>query len=223
LTPAAGALQIRQQPLDQAQALSPFGLLMVGVGSAQAIFFALFTGVFGINAIYEDRIQGTLQRLLVTPTPSWVILAGRLLGNLVIVMAQLLILLAAFAAITMLVERSWTLIWGPNVLALLLVVLGLSLFTTGLGVLIVGLAATSEQVQLFGPIITIGLSVLGGSFGIVVPRQLARLSPLWWGLDAVHKLAAHETDIAQHLLGLFSVGIVLAGVGTYFFRRRMGL
>jgi ABC-2 type transport system permease protein len=223
LLPQVGAVQIRQQPVDRSQAQSTFGILMVISGGAQAVFFALFTGVFGINAIYEDRIQGTLQRLLVSPTPTSVILAGRLVGNLVIVMAQLLILLLAFTGITSLVEWHWRMIWGDNLPALLLVVLGLSLFTTGLGVLIVGLAKSSEQVQLIGPLITILLGAVSGSFGFTPSRAVAQLSPIWWGLDAMRLLASGESGIGLHLAALFAAGILFAGVGTFFFRRRMGL
>lgn len=222
-TPQAGTVQINQQPVDQAQAQSTLAIIMVVIGGAQAVFFALFTGVFGINAIYEDRIQGTLQRLLVTPTPSGVILAGRLVGNLVIVMTQLLVLLLAFTAITSLVEWEWRFIWGTNLPALLLAVFGLSLFSTGLGVLIVGLAKSSEQVQLIGPAITILLSAASGSFGFTLPRAFAQFSPIWWGLDAMRKLAGGEADIGLHLVALFAAGIIFATVGTYFFRRRMGL
>jgi ABC-2 type transport system permease protein len=223
MAPGAGNLQIEQQPLDQVQARSSFGRLMVVLGGSQAVFFALFTGVFGINSIYEDRRQGTLQRLLVTPTPGSAILAGKLLGNLLVVMAQLLVLLLALTAITTLVERELTFIWGANLPALLLVVLGLSLFTTGLGVLIVGLAQTPEQVQVIGPLITILLGALGGSFALTLPLQVAQFSPIWWGIDAMSKLAANELDIGLHLLVLFSVGIAFASLGAYFFRRRIGL
>ncbi len=223
VTPGASNVQLVQQPLDEVQTRSAFGILMVVLGGSQALFFALFTGIFGINSIYEDRIQGTLQRLLVTPTPSSSILAGRLLGNLVIVITQLLTLLFALAIITMLVEQDLTFIWGNNLFALLLVVLGLALFTTGLGVLIVGLASSSEQVQLIGPLITLLLGGLSGSFGFVLPRQIAQLSPIWWGVDAMRKLAANESDIGLHLLVLFAVGIFFASVGTFFFRRRMDL
>jgi ABC-type transport system involved in multi-copper enzyme maturation permease subunit len=223
ILPGAGNIQIEQQPLNEVQERSTFGMLMVMLGGAQAVFFALFTGVFGINAIYEDRQQGTLQRVLVSPTPSSAVLMGRLFGNLLIVMAQLVILLLAFTAIVTLVEGELTFIWGTNVLALLLVVLGLSLFTTGLGALIVGLAQTSEQVQLIGPLIMLLLGAFGGIFGSLMPRQLAQFSPTWWGIDAMGKLAANEADIGLHLLVLFSVGIGFAVVGTFFFRRRMGL
>jgi ABC-2 type transport system permease protein len=196
---------------------------MVALGGSQAVFFALFTGVFGINSIYEDRRQGTLQRVLASPTSSRHVLLGRLLGNLVIVMSQLLILLLAFTTIASIVEGQPTFIWGTNLPALLLIVLGLSLFTTGLGVLIVGLAASSEQVQLIGPLITLVLGALGGIFGTVVPANFGRFSPTWWGIDALGKLASNEIDIGLNLLVLFAVGALFAGLGTFFFRRRMEL
>jgi ABC-type multidrug transport system permease subunit len=223
LLPGANNIQIEQQPLNETQSRSPFSFIMVLIGGAQAVFFALFTGVFGINSIYEDRRQGTLQRVLVAPVSSSDVLFGRLLGNLVIVTCQLLILLSAFTTIASLVEGELTFIWGTNLPALLLVVLGLSLFTTGMGVLIVGLASSSEQVQLIGPVITLMLGALGGTFGPIIPPGLAQFSPTWWGLDAMQKLAANEGDIGINLLVLFSVGLLFALVGTFFFRRRMGL
>ncbi|MFN8494298.1 MAG: ABC transporter permease [Caldilineaceae bacterium] len=223
LTPGAGNVQLKQQPLDVVQTRSAFGVLMVVLGGAQAVFFALFTGVFGINSIYEDRRQGTLQRVIVSPTPRSAILAGRLLGNLIVVMTQLLILLLALTAITSVVERQLTFIWGTNVLALLLVVFGLSLFTSGLGVLVVGLARTPDQVRLIGPLITTIFGALGGSFAFFLPRGVAQLSPIWWGTEALRKLAAGEFDIGLHVAVLLGVGLLFAIVGTFFFRRRMEL
>src|SRR5690606_32621755 len=176
---------------------------MVILGGSQAVFFALFTGIFGINSIYEDRIQGTLQRLIVTPTPRSAILFGRLLGNLGLVTAQLLILLLAFTLIASLVERRLLFIWGDYPLALLLTVLGLSLFTTSFGTLIVGLARSSEQVQVVGPILSLILGAFGGSFGSWMPPHVARFSPTWWGVDALGKLAANEPTIGPHLVVLF--------------------
>ena len=223
ILPGASNIQIAQQALNVTQERSTFSILMVVLGGSQAVFFALFTGVFGINAIYEDRRQGTLQRVLASPTSSGHVLLGRLLGNLVIVASQLLILLLAFTTIASFVEGEPTFIWGTNLPALLLVILGLSLFTTGMGVLIVGLAQSSEQVQLIGPLITLALGALGGTFGALVPASFARFSPTWWGLEAMRKLASNEMDIGLNLLVLFGVGFVFAALGTFFFRRRMGL
>lgn len=221
--PDVHSLQLAQQPLDPVQERDPFSALMVILGGSQAVFFALFTGVFGINSIYEDRIQGTLQRLIVTPTPRSAILFGRLLGNLGLVAAQLLLLLLAFTAIASLVERELLFIWGDYPLALLLTVLGLSLFTTSFGVLIVGLARSSEQVQLIGPILSLILGAFGGTFGPWIPPQMARFAPTWWGVDALGKLAANDPTIGLNLMVLFGVGLLFAAAGTVLFRRRMAL
>jgi ABC-type multidrug transport system permease subunit len=223
LLPGANNIQIEQQPLDETQEHSAFSALMVTLGGAQAVFFALFTGVFGLNSVYEDRRQGTFQRVLASPTTSSQALFGRLLGNLVLVFCQLSILLLAFTTITSLVERQLIFVWGTNLPALLLLILGLSLFTTSMGALIVGLAASPEQVQIIGPLITLALGALGGTFGSFVPPSLSRFSPTWWGLNAMHKLSVRDTDIGMNLLVLFGVGILLALMGTYFFRRRLDL
>ena len=55
------------------------------------------------------------------------------------------------------------------------------------------------------------------------PRAIAQFSPIWWGLDAMRKLAGNESGIGLHLVALFAAGLIFATVGTFFFRRRMGL
>jgi hypothetical protein len=78
-------------------------------------------------------------------------------------------------------------------------------------------------VQLIGPLIMMALGALGGIFGPLVPSEFGRFSPTWWGINALQKLAANETDILTNLLVLFGAGLFFATMGTYFFRRRMGL
>lgn len=221
--PDAGTITLQQQPLDPLQQRSGFAIIMVALGSAQAIFFALFTGVFGINSIYEDREQGTLQRVLVSPTPPWYILAGKLLGNVAVVAAQLLILFLAFTALSSLVEMQPIFIWGSNVPLLLLLVIAISLFASGLGVMLVGVARNTQQVQLIGPMLVTLLGALGGSFGFSLPPQIASISPVWWASNALLQLAVGEASIAQHLLVLLGLSAFFFTAGTVLFRRRLGL
>lgn len=223
LKPGAGNIQLTRKPLDQTQEGSAFGFIMVVLGSAQAIFFALFTGIFGMNSIYIERKNWTLQRLIVSPTPRVYILLGKLLGNLVVVAAQLSILFLSFTIISSIVEGEVTFIWGTNVPLLGLVILAISLFVSAVGVLVVGLAATPEQVQIFGPIISSGLGVLGGSFGFQLPPEVARFSPIWWGTGALRTLAEGESTIGPHLLVLLGIGMLLLVVGAILFRRKLEL
>jgi len=224
ILPEAGNVQLQRQPLDEIQTRSGFAFIMVILGSAQAIFFAMFTGIFGMNSIYEEQNDWTLQRLIASPTPRSAILAGKLLGNLVVVAAQLAILFTAFTVIASLVEGQPTLIWGSNIPALVIVILAISLFVSGLGVLVVGIAKNSEQVQFFGPMISITLGAIGGAFGFRLPPEIAGFSPLWWATEALERLSTGEiAKLGTPLLVLLGIGLFLFGVGTFFFKRRLEL
>ena len=223
ITPGANNITVAQPPLEPIQEAPRFARTIVPIGASQAVFFALFTGVFGIHSIYEERKYWTLQRLIVSPTPRIFLLAGKLLGNLVTVFLQILILLAALTLIASVVIGQPTLIWGTNFAAIIIVTLALALCVSGLGVFVVGLAKTPEQVNLFGPMINISLAVLGGAFGFALPEQAARFSLIYWGVDAFMQLANAQTDVAVNLLVLFGQGILLFLVGAWLFKRRLDL
>ena len=223
IAPGASNITVAQQPLAALQEAPQFARSIVPIGASQAVFFALFTGVFGIHSIYEERRQWTLQRLIVSPTPRIYLLTGKLLGNLVTVFLQILILLAALTIVASAVVGEPTLIWGVNIAVILAVTLALSLCVSGLGVFVVGLAKTPEQVVLFGPVINISLAVLGGSFGFALPDQAAQFSLIYWGVDAYTKLANAQADIAVNLLVLFAQGAVLFLLGAWLFKRRLNL
>ncbi|HRW07843.1 MAG TPA: ABC transporter permease [Caldilineaceae bacterium] len=220
-SPGINPISLQQQPLDQLQEGTSFARILVVAGSAQAVFFALFTGVFGILSIYEERKQWTLQRMLVSPTNGDTILLGKLLGNLVVVIAQLLVLMAALTIVASIVLGEPTMIWGNQIGLLLLVVVILSLAVSGVGVLIVGVARTPEQVQIVGPIINMMLGVLGGAFGFPLPDPLPRLSLITWATAAFEKLAGGQSTIGINLLVLAAQGVLFFLIGAWFFRRRM--
>ncbi|MDE0199290.1 MAG: ABC transporter permease [Caldilineaceae bacterium] len=223
IAPGANNVTVAQQPLDALQEAPPFARIIVPIGAAQAVFFALFTGVFGMNSIYEERKYWTLQRLIVSPTPRIYLLAGKLLGNLAVVFLQILILMAALTLIASAVLGAPTFIWGNDIAALLAVTVALALCVSGLGVFVVGLAKTPEQVQLFGPMINISLAVLGGAFGFALPEQAARFSLIYWGVDAYVDLSLSQPDVSLNIIVLFCQGIALFLLGTWLFKRRIDL
>ena len=223
ITPGANNITVAHPPLEAIQEAPRFARTIVPIGASQAVFFALFTGVFGIQSLYEERKNWTLQRLVVSPTPRVFLLIGKLLGNLVTVFLQILILLAALTLIASVVIGEPTFIWGANIAAIIVVTLALALCVSGLGVFVVGLAKTPEQVNLFGPMINITLAVVGGSFGFALPEQAARFSLIYWGVDAFTQLANAQTDITVNLLALFAQGIVLFLLGAWLFKRRIDL
>ena len=189
-------------------------------GAAQALFFALFTGINGVLSMYDERKNGTLQRILVSPTPRWVVLGGKLVGTFVSVLAQLVILMLALTAVGSLLEGRPSFIWGNDVGMLVLVLMAVSLAVSGLGVFLAGLLKDMEQAVTIRQVLTMALGVLGGTFGFQLPRSVAQFSLVYWGRDAFDLLAAGHAEIWLNLLVLSVEGAVLFGIGLFFFNRK---
>lgn len=221
--PGFNTITIQAQPLDEVQASSSFVQILVQSGSAQATFFALFSGLFGLLSIYDDRKNWTLQRLIMTPTPRAMILGGKVLATFLIVFLQLLILLIALMAIASIIEGELVMIWGTNILGILAILLVLSLTVSGFGALLVGIARTPEQANVFGPLLNTVMAFIGGAFGIQLPAAVAQFSLIYWGTDAFQKLSAGSGDITLNLLVLLVMGGIMFIVGLWLFNRRVNI
>jgi ABC-2 type transport system permease protein len=217
--PGNDLVQLLNKPV-QASQTSTAGALLVTFGSAQALFFALFTGQFGILSMYEERKNGTLQRILVSPTPRWAILGGKLVGVLASVLFQLLALVVALTLVGSLIEGHLTFIWGTDLVRLGLVLLAVAVAVSGLGMLLAGVLKGIEQANIVGSVLNIALGVLGGAFGFQLPRSIAQVSLIYWARDAFDVLAAGRGDVALNILVLFAEGAVMFAIGLVLFNRR---
>jgi ABC-2 type transport system permease protein len=218
-SPGNDLVMLAEQPV-QAASTSTAGAILVTFGSAQALFFALFVGQNGILSMYEERKNGTLQRILVSPTPRWTVLGGKLVGVLVSVLFQLLVLVFALTAVGSLIESHLTFIWGTDFAKLGLVLLAVSVAVSGLGMFLAGILKGIEQANIVGSVLNIALGVLGGAFGFQLPRSIAQVSLIYWARDAFDKLAAGRGDISLNILVLFVEGAVLFLIGLWLFNRR---
>lgn len=215
-------ISIQQQPLNAIQTRSAFVQLLVQFGAAQAFFFALFTMQFGLLSIFEERKNGTLQRLLVAPIPRAQILLAKILSNVLTVLIQLVILLVALNVIAIIVEQQTLSLWGDQPLLVLLVLLAVTLSVAGIGAFTSGIARTPEQARIIGPLANAGFAILGGTFGFQLDSAVAQFSPIYWGVDAFNKVAGGTGDISLNLLVLLVQGSLMFLVGSWFFRRRAG-
>jgi ABC-type Na+ efflux pump permease subunit len=221
-SPAFNTLSIDQQTVSGQKANNTAAIL-VFVGSAQAMFFTMFTGQGGVAGIFEERRQGTLQRLVVSPTPRLYILLGKLAGTFVNCFLQIIFLLIALTLVASVLTGSLTMIWGSNLLGITVIVFGASLAATGLGALMGGISRSPEQGQIVGQVINISLAVLGGSFGFQLPEALARLSLIYWGSDAFRKLSNNQSEIGLNALVLVVQGVILFAVGFWLFNKRLDI
>jgi ABC-2 type transport system permease protein len=217
--PGNDLIQLANQPV-QAAPTNTAGTLLVTFGSAQALFFALFTGQNGILSMYEERRNWTLQRMLVSPTPRWTILGGKLVGVMVSVLFQLIALVIALTIVGSLIEGHLAFIWGTNLPKLGLVLLAVAVAVSGLGMFLAGVLKGIEQANIVGSVLNIALGVLGGAFGFQLPRSVAQVSLIYWARNAFDLLASGRGDISLNVLVLFGEGAVLFAIGLLLFNRR---
>ena len=224
-TSGASPIAIEQQTVSgQAATFSP----LVMFGSAQAIFFMLFTAMGGANSLLEERRDGTLQRMIVSPTPRIVILLGKLLGTFVICVVQVTILIIALTIVGSILAGKPQFIWGNDIPAVALVIVAVALAASGLGTLVASLVRTPAQGDIVGGVISMAMGVFGGAFfgTAAIPafmKPITQLTVTYWGPDAFTKLAQNQTDIGANLLALTVMGVVLFVIGLAIFNRRLSI
>lgn len=218
--PASNTIRLQRRMVEGSQESNTSVQVLVMFGSAQAMFFALFTAGFGVLSMYDDRRNWTLQRLIISPTPRTYILVGKLIGVALTVLFQLLVLLIALTAVGSVLGGELRLIWGTDPLLVGMVLLSATLAVSGFGMFMAGIAKNPEQGQIFGSVFSMGLAVLGGTFGFTLPRQVAVLSLIYWGRDAFQILARGDSDVGLHIVVLAVQGAALYGLGVLFFNRR---
>lgn len=184
-----------------------------------ALMFLMFTVTYGGRSLLIEEAAGTLPRLLVSPTSSAQILAGKIFGIFLTGVVQLLILIGG----TTLMFR---LNWG-NPLPVVLMVLASVLGATGWGVLLTALLKTPGQAGAIGSAMMLIFGVLGGSFTNIqmLPESIQFISyitPNHWGLEGFTTLASGGSlqGILTPLAWLAGMFLVLFTIGVLIFSRR---
>jgi ABC-2 type transport system permease protein len=183
-----------------------------------ALLFLMYTVSYGGRSILAERSQGTLPRLLVSPTSTAQVLGGKVLGIFFTGVAQVGILILASSVF-------FGVKWGdaPGLLVLILaVVFG----ATGWGMLITALARTPAQVGSVGSAIMLIFGILGGSFINLeqmppMVRAISKITPNAWGLDGFTTLALGGglANLVEPITALLIMGAVLFGIAVVLLGR----
>jgi ABC-2 type transport system permease protein len=144
---------------------------------------SLFASIFSSIALIEDRQEGWLRSVLVSPAPRWSIAAGKIMGGATLALCQALLLLAAAPFLHL----------GPGAIRLALVVLALALSavaSTALGLSFAWRCASTGSFHavmnlLLFPmwLLSSALFPLDGSAPWL--RAIMLINPLTWCTEAV--------------------------------------
>jgi ABC-2 type transport system permease protein len=192
--------------------------ILAYMAPGMALLFLMYTVSYGGRSILAERSQGTLPRLLVSPTSTAQVLGGKVLGIFFTGVAQVGILILASTVF-------FGVRWG-DALGLIVLILATVFGATGWGMLITALARTPAQVGSIGSAIMLIFGILGGSFTSLeqMPsfvRTVSRITPNAWGLDGFSTLALGGTlpNLVEPITALLIMGTVLFGVAVILFSR----
>ncbi|RMG84070.1 MAG: hypothetical protein D6712_11910 [Chloroflexi bacterium] len=219
-TPSLNTVEVATRAVGLAETRSTSVQILVAVGASQAMFFALFTAQFGVLSMYDERRAWTLQRILMSPTPRHILLAGKLIGVYLSVLFQLVLLMVSLSLVASFLQRELIFIWGTDVLRIVVVLLAATAAVSGFGMLLSGIVRTPEQAQTVAPLLNTILAVLGGAFGFRLPDILSQLSMVYWGSEAFDLLSVGTGDVSLHVIVLLVQGIIMFALGIVLFSRR---
>ena len=184
-----------------------------------ALMFLMYTVSYGGRSILAEKSQGTLPRLLVSPTNSPQVLGGKVFGIFLTGAAQMLILIGASALF-------FQLKWG-DAFGVVVLVLAAVFGATGWGLLITALARTPAQVGSVGSAVMLIFAMLGGSFVSLdnlpaIVQTFGKVTPNAWAMDGFTTLALGGTltSLSTPILALLTMGIFLFLISALLFVRR---
>lgn len=172
-----------------------------------AMLFLMYTVSHGARTLLTERDQGTLARLLVSPTALAQILGGKVLGIFFTGAAQVGVLVAATTLL-------FGLRWGDP-LGVAALVLAVAAAATSWGLLLAAFARNSAQVGSLGAALMLLFGILSGTFINVGTSSglslAARLTPNAWGLEGFTTLARGGT-LAEVALPIGALLLMAAGL-----------
>ncbi len=192
--------------------------ILAYMAPGMALLFLMYTVSHGGRSILAERAQGTLPRLLVSPTSSTQVLGGKVLGIFFTGVAQVGILIFVTSFF-------FGLKWGDTP-GLVVLILAIVFGATGWGMLITAIARTPAQVANIGTATMLIFGILGGSFINLeqmppLVQTFSKITPNAWGLDGFTTLALGGTlaNLGRPIIALLIMGTALFSLAVILFNR----
>ncbi|MCP4535726.1 MAG: ABC transporter permease [Chloroflexi bacterium] len=134
--------------------------------AGQLVTWTLTTLIGASYVFVDERLRGTLRRLLITPTGKATILCGKVLGHLGMGIVQMALLIVVGAAV-------FGVNWGQSPPALALMVLSFGLTGVAFGVLLSTFLKTQRQSSGLTTLFSMLMAALGGA---------------WWPLEVTPQI-----------------------------------
>lgn len=183
------------------------------------IMFVMFMAFGSAGGILEEREQGTLRRLIITPSTRAHILGGKIAGVIGTSSIEAFILVGLGAL-------AFAVPWGRDPLALVLMLGAYILASAGLAVFTTAVVRTRSQLSAIGPIASTALAMLGGCYWpieVTPPfmQTIAKFTPTGWGMAGLLDVVARGQGLEAALVPagvLLAMAAVFFGAGLFFLK-----
>ncbi len=196
------------------------GLIQSVAGTA--ILMLLF-GVAGVGtSILEEKENGTINRLLISPLKGSTILYGKMLFAFFISILQL-------TAMFLFAWLVFNMDLGVNIPALILMIITTAFAVSSLGIFLAAIAKTRQQAQTLSTIIILVMSAIGGSMIplFIMPsilQKIALLSVNYWGIQGFYDVFWRTLPLAAILpkiMILMGIGFIMTLASIQLFKKRV--
>ncbi|HUO45502.1 MAG TPA: ABC transporter permease [Acidimicrobiia bacterium] len=147
--------------------------------AGMAVFFLMFTAQFGLKSLLDERRDGTLARMLATPTSPGAVLGAKTLVSVILGLVSMGVLLTAGVVI---MGADWG---DPAAVAALVVAAVLA--AVAITAVVAGFAKTPEAAENQHAVVSVTLGLLGGTFFPIGQQggllaNISTLTPHHWFL-----------------------------------------
>lgn len=183
--------------------------------AAMGVMFIMFSGMFGIKSILEEKNNRTLMRIMSTTTSNYSIVTGKFMGILFTGFIQVLIMIICTSLI-------FGVHWGNSYVGIALMALTSVFASSGLSMFIASLAKTERSADMMASIGIQIMSVVGGSMVPVhvFPEFMKKISNFTinkWSINGFTNLMLDKgvETVIQPSLALLAFGAVLLFIGAW--------
>jgi ABC-2 type transport system permease protein len=188
--------------------------------SAGQLITWVFIPLFGISALFAyERQQGTLRRILTTPTSQATYLLGTIIGQVGLALAQM-ILLVTFGILVMKLD------WGRDPLALLVLLTASALAAGAIGTAMGTFIKSEGQANGLSIMLGMMMALMGGCwyplelFPAVV-QSAVKILPTTWAMEGMLDLVLRGrglVDILPEAGVLLAFAALFYAIGVWRFR-----
>jgi ABC-2 type transport system permease protein len=179
--------------------------------AGQLVTWVLITLLGGSEVFVNERLGGTLRRLLTTPSSKGTIILGKIVGRFLLGAVQIALLVGVGALL-------FKINWGHDLLALAVILTAFAIAGTALGVMLGAFARTTRQAGGLSVMLSMLLAALGGAWWPmeITPaayQAVVKVLPSTWAMSGLTSVVMN----GQGLIAILPQTGILLGFAVVFF------